>query len=41
VKEKEYFLRHTSSGGVSVNDCGAHSANLEFPFGGVGMSGSG
>jgi len=38
---KTYFLRHCSSGGVSINDCCAHDANMDLPFGGVGFSGTG
>ena len=35
------IIRETRSGGVSVNDCGAHFYNLELPFGGSNNSGIG
>jgi len=38
---KDYFLKYTSSGGVTVNDCFMHAASTELPFGGIGPSGSG
>jgi len=39
--EKDIFIKNTSSGGVSVNDCATHACNFELPFGGVGFSGTG
>lgn len=38
---KNYFLKHTSSGGTVVNDCLLHYAHNELPFGGVNNSGIG
>jgi coniferyl-aldehyde dehydrogenase len=38
---RERVLRHTVSGGVSVNDCLTHIAQEQQPFGGVGESGWG
>lgn len=35
------LLDHTRSGGVSVNDCFAHAAVSDAPFGGIGESGMG
>ena len=40
-KEISYILKHTSSGGVSVNDTVSHIINPNLPFGGVGYSGMG
>jgi aldehyde dehydrogenase (NAD+) len=37
----ERVLRETSSGGAAINDCVAHMAMPELPFGGVGESGMG
>jgi coniferyl-aldehyde dehydrogenase len=34
-------LRHTHSGGVTINDWGWHVLNHDAPFGGVGNSGMG
>ncbi|MGI9452547.1 MAG: coniferyl aldehyde dehydrogenase, partial [Geminicoccaceae bacterium] len=34
-------LEHTTSGGVTVNDCMLHVADSRLPFGGVGSSGLG
>jgi coniferyl-aldehyde dehydrogenase len=39
--EREQLLRHTHSGGVTVNDWGWHVMNHDAPFGGVGNSGMG
>ncbi|XP_034244379.1 aldehyde dehydrogenase, dimeric NADP-preferring-like [Thrips palmi] len=41
--EQEYklFIKHTSSGGICVNDCMIHVAVEGLPFGGVGESGMG
>ena len=38
---REQVLRHTVSGGVTVNDCLVHIAQEHQPFGGVGASGFG
>jgi len=38
---RDLVLRRTVSGGVTVNDCLAHLAQENQPFGGVGASGSG
>jgi coniferyl-aldehyde dehydrogenase len=38
---RERVLRHTVSGGVSINDCLTHIAQEHQPFGGVGASGWG
>ena len=35
------FVRHTRSGGVARNDCGAQMIPSAAPFGGVGRSGTG
>lgn len=40
-KDREVFLRNTSSGGVSVNDVIVHIMPDCLPFGGVGASGMG
>ena len=37
----QQLLRETSSGGVTVNDCGVNFYNNEIPFGGVNNSGMG
>ena len=34
-------VKHTISGGVSINDCSFHVAQHDIPFGGVGASGMG
>lgn len=39
--EMRRVLRSTWSGGVTVNDIGAHTAMQDLPFGGVGPSGMG
>ncbi len=39
--EIEQILQHTLSGGVSINDVGAHAGCGSLPFGGVGPSGMG
>lgn len=39
--EQELVLRHTLSGGVSINDALVHAAMHDAPFGGVGASGMG
>ncbi|CAJ0945288.1 unnamed protein product, partial [Mesorhabditis belari] len=39
--EAEKFIKHTSSGGVSVNDVMIHGSTRLMPFGGVGNSGMG
>ena len=38
---RDRVLRHTISGGVTVNDCLLHIAQEHQPFGGVGASGTG
>jgi coniferyl-aldehyde dehydrogenase len=38
---RDRVLRHTVSGGVTVNDCLVHIAQEHQPFGGVGASGTG
>merc|ERR1712196_141866 len=38
---QELFLHNTASGGVTVNHCIFHVANVRLPFGGVGNSGMG
>lgn len=40
-KKLRYILKHTSSGGVSLNDTVMHVASTFLPFGGVGSSGMG
>lgn len=40
-EDAERVIRHTSSGGVVVNDTIIHIANPNLPFGGVGNSGMG
>ena len=37
----DWFLEHTNSGGVCVNDCAMQLANPYLPFGGVGSAGLG
>jgi coniferyl-aldehyde dehydrogenase len=39
--EREQILRHTHSGGVTLNDWGWHVVNHDAPFGGIGNSGMG
>lgn len=39
--ERQHLLRHTHSGGVTLNDWGWHVANHDAPFGGIGHSGMG
>ena len=41
VKEKDYVLENTTSGGVTVNDVISHIQMEDLPFGGVGPSGMG
>ncbi len=36
-----FYISHTRSGGVSVNDAIQHVAQHDLPFGGVGASGMG
>ncbi|WP_394778729.1 coniferyl aldehyde dehydrogenase [Undibacterium sp.] len=38
---RDHILRHTISGGVTVNDCLWHFGQEDQPFGGVGASGTG
>jgi coniferyl-aldehyde dehydrogenase len=38
---RQQVLRHTVSGGVTINDCLLHIAQENQPFGGVGASGTG
>lgn len=40
-RNKEFFLKRTSSGGTVVNDCLIHYAHVNLPFGGVNNSGIG
>ncbi len=40
-KRRDYILRRTASGGVTINDTLLHIAQDELPFGGVGASGMG
>jgi len=40
-KSQDLVLAHTSSGGVTINDCMQHAASRYLPFGGVGNSGMG
>ena len=40
-KEQDYVLKHTTSGGVTVNDVISHVTQENLPFGGVGPSGMG
>lgn len=39
--ERDYILRQTHSGGVTINDWGWHVVNHDAPFGGIGNSGMG
>jgi len=39
TREKEIFLKNTSSGAYLVNEIATHLTNEELPFGGVGHSG--
>ncbi|ENX36526.1 hypothetical protein F889_00240 [Acinetobacter colistiniresistens] len=39
--EREYILKQTHSGGVTINDWGWHVVNHDAPFGGIGNSGMG
>ncbi|MDD5059231.1 MAG: coniferyl aldehyde dehydrogenase [Sideroxydans sp.] len=39
--ERQHLLRHTHSGGVTLNDWGWHVVNHDAPFGGTGNSGMG
>lgn len=39
--ERDYLLKNTTSGGVTVNDVVFHVAQEDLPFGGVGPSGMG
>lgn len=39
--ERQNLLRHTHSGGVTINDWGWHVINHDAPFGGIGNSGMG
>ena len=39
--EREYLLRQTHAGGVTLNDWGWHVVNHDAPFGGIGNSGMG
>ena len=41
AQEQDYVLKHTLSGGVTINDVIFHIANIDLPFGGVGNSGLG
>ncbi|HEU4653622.1 MAG TPA: coniferyl aldehyde dehydrogenase, partial [Steroidobacteraceae bacterium] len=40
-RRRDYLLRRTASGGVTINDTLLHIAQDELPFGGVGASGMG
>ena len=40
-KEQDYVLKHTTSGGVTLNDVISHITQENLPFGGVGPSGMG
>ena len=40
-RRRDHVLRHTISGGVTVNDCAVHFLQEDQPFGGVGASGMG
>jgi coniferyl-aldehyde dehydrogenase len=35
------LIKHTRSGGVTINDCAMHVAQHDLPFGGIGNSGMG
>lgn len=39
--EQDLILKHTHSGGVTINDWGWHVVNHDAPFGGIGNSGMG
>lgn len=39
--ERDYVLKQTHSGGVTMNDWGWHVVNHDAPFGGIGNSGMG
>ena len=41
ARARDYILRNTVSGGVTVNDTMWHVAQENLPFGGVGKSGMG
>jgi coniferyl-aldehyde dehydrogenase len=41
IAERQHLLRHTHSGGVTLNDWGTHVMNHDAPFGGIGNSGMG
>ncbi|TGD73519.1 coniferyl aldehyde dehydrogenase [Mangrovimicrobium sediminis] len=38
---QDHVIKHTLSGGVSINDCSFHVAQHDMPFGGIGASGMG
>jgi coniferyl-aldehyde dehydrogenase len=38
---RDHMLRHTISGGVTINDCLMHFSQEDQPFGGIGASGTG
>ena len=40
-QKQKYFLQHTYSGDVMINDVVMHFTNFSLPFGGVGSSGMG
>lgn len=40
-RRQDFVLRHTMSGGVTINDCLLHLGQHGLPFGGVGASGMG
>ncbi|WP_343581504.1 coniferyl aldehyde dehydrogenase [Acinetobacter sp.] len=41
ASERDYILKQTHSGGVTINDWGWHVVNHDAPFGGIGNSGMG
>ncbi|WP_151715065.1 coniferyl aldehyde dehydrogenase [Acinetobacter sp. TUM15071] len=41
ANERDYVLKQTHSGGVTLNDWGWHVVNHDAPFGGIGNSGMG
>lgn len=41
ANERDYILKNTHSGGVTINDWGWHVVNHDAPFGGIGNSGMG
>ncbi len=41
AEEERKVLDHTTSGGVTVNDCMTHAFDNSLPFGGIGPSGMG